>query len=61
MTEQGHMGRCNLWNVAETGQPQSFPRCPWALDLSDKPFPGRDKAFAGLKKDRRGIEARGGW
>ena len=19
----------------------SFPRCPWALDLSDKPFPGR--------------------
>jgi hypothetical protein len=25
---------------------QPFPRCPWALDLSDKPFPGRlrDKA-----------------
>lgn len=21
---------------------QPFPRCPWALDLSDKPFPGRD-------------------
>jgi hypothetical protein len=20
---------------------QPFPRCPWALDLSDKPFPGR--------------------
>lgn len=20
-----------------------FPRCPWALDLSDKPFPGRSK------------------
>ncbi|WP_321285717.1 FAD-dependent oxidoreductase [uncultured Sunxiuqinia sp.] len=22
---------------------QPFPRCPWALDLSDKPFPGRKK------------------
>ena len=22
---------------------QPFPRCPWALDLSDKPFPGRVK------------------
>ena len=22
---------------------QPFPRCPWALDLSDKPFPGRGK------------------
>ena len=21
---------------------QPFPRCPWALDLSDKPFPGRN-------------------
>ncbi len=21
-----------------------FPRCPWALDLNDKPFPGRKKA-----------------
>lgn len=21
----------------------SFPRCPWAIDLSDKPFPGRKK------------------
>jgi hypothetical protein len=24
--------------------PAPFPRCPWALDLSDKPFPGRGKA-----------------
>jgi hypothetical protein len=53
MTEQGHMGRCNLWNVAETGQPQSFPRCPWALDLADKPFPGR-----GTKPDTLKL---GGW
>jgi len=25
---------------------QPFPRCPWALDLSDKPFPGRKKLTA---------------
>ena len=41
MTTTGHMGRCNLWNVIETDRPQSFPRCPWALDLTDKPFRGR--------------------
>ena len=33
---------------------QPFPHCPWALDLSDKPFPGRkgDKTFS-----RGGLEA----
>ncbi len=25
---------------------QPFPRCPWAIDLSDKPFPGRGKLTA---------------
>lgn len=31
---------------------QPFPRCPWALDLSDKPFPGRKKeAATGTVKD----------
>ena len=39
--EEGHMGPCNLWNVIDTGTSQSFPRCEWALDLTDKPFPGR--------------------
>ena len=43
ITLQGHMGRCNLWNVIETDEPQPFPRCPWALDLAEKPFPGRNK------------------
>ncbi len=38
---KGHMGRNNLLRPVETGEPQPFPRCPWALDLSDKPFPGR--------------------
>ncbi|NQT38948.1 MAG: FAD-dependent oxidoreductase, partial [Planctomycetes bacterium] len=54
ITLKGHMGRCNLWNAAETDGAQSFPRCPWALDLSDKPFPGRSG-------DRRGLLALGGW
>jgi len=43
VTLRGHMGQCNLWNVIDTGRPAPFPRCPWALDLADKPFPGRDK------------------
>jgi hypothetical protein len=53
---KGRMGPCNLWNVCEckdtnaintttavAAEPQPFPRCPWALDLTDKPFPGRSK------------------
>jgi len=36
-----HMGRSNQWSVKDVGEPTSFPRCPWALDLTDKPFPGR--------------------
>ncbi|WP_425399350.1 FAD-dependent oxidoreductase [Aeoliella sp.] len=56
MQAEDHMGPCNLWSVCEckdlnainTGtqvsdEPVPFPRCPWALDLSDKPFPGRSK------------------
>ncbi len=54
MTLHGHMGRCNLWNVIETDEPQAFPRCPWALDLADKPFPGRSK-------DKPNTLKLGGW
>jgi FAD dependent oxidoreductase len=46
MEPKGRMGPCNLWNVAPTQEAVSFPRCPWALDLSDKPFPGREKKKA---------------
>ncbi|MDR1962200.1 MAG: FAD-dependent oxidoreductase [Planctomycetaceae bacterium] len=42
LTEEGHMGPCNLWNIVDIGTESPFPRCPWALDLSDKPFPGRN-------------------
>ena len=57
MTLAGHMGVSNLWYpqldcgcddkdainsaLADTGQPSPFARCPWAVDLSNKPFPGR--------------------
>jgi len=43
ITLDGHMGRCNLWNVIDTGKPMPFPRCPWAIDLSGKPFPDEEK------------------
>ena len=39
MTEKGHLGTSNMWYLEETGEPVDFPPCPWALDLSDKPFP----------------------
>lgn len=84
MTQLGHMGVSNLWNVGEVEKneyqllcecedddpmslnfvksdtPAPFPRCPWAVDLSDKPFPGRKK----LKDGKRGmanLSSLGGW
>jgi len=67
MQKKNKMGPCNLWNVCEykdanainTGTKESteavpFPRCLWALDLSDKPFPGRSK----VKPDPNQL---GGW
>ena len=67
LQEKNKMGPCNLWNVCEckdtnpinTGTAKSdqvvtFPRTPWALDLSDKPFPGRSK----IKPDPNKL---GGW
>ncbi|HOX38487.1 MAG TPA: FAD-dependent oxidoreductase [Candidatus Brocadiia bacterium] len=38
-TLDGHMGPTNLWRVKDVGSPSSFPPCPWAYDLSGKPFP----------------------
>ncbi len=35
-----------------------FPRCPWAIDLSDKPFPGRPKNKLSNPKD---LSQLGGW
>lgn len=39
--------KSSLMSQYERGEfAQPFPRCPWALDLSDKPFPGRLKGKA---------------
>jgi hypothetical protein len=84
MTNVGHMGVSNLWNVGDTTKnefqiececkdkdalsmafvksnlPVTFPRCPWAVDLSKAPFPGRkgfDKKWNGKDPNYR----LGGW
>ncbi|MFN3241244.1 MAG: FAD-dependent oxidoreductase [Planctomycetota bacterium] len=41
-------------------QPAPFPRCPWAVDLSDKPFPGR-KAEKDGKRGMANLSSLGGW
>jgi len=41
ISENEHMGRSNQWSVIDVKKPTTFPRCPWALNLTDKPFPGR--------------------
>ena len=55
-TDEGHMGASNLWNIqclcddldplsselAQAVEDAAFPRTPWAVDLADRPFPGRD-------------------
>lgn len=59
ITRTGHMGPSNLWSVKDTGKPVSFPRCPWALDLSRKQFPGREDMSRGDVE--KGMTALGGW
>ncbi len=41
VTQKQHMGPSNLWHAIETREPADFPHVNWALDLTDKPFPGR--------------------
>ena len=55
ISKNEHMGRSNQWSVQDVKKPTTFPRCPWALDLSEKPFPGR-------QQDKRlGLNAFGNW
>jgi hypothetical protein len=45
----------------ETGATaQPFPRCPWAIDLTDKPFPGR-KNYKGQWGKEDPLANLGGW
>jgi hypothetical protein len=47
--------------AAEAGNVAApFPRCPWAIDLSDKPFPGREK-FKGQWGGKNPLDNLGGW
>ncbi len=46
---------CESGNV-----PQPFPHCPWAIDLSDKPFPGRNH-FKGQWGSQNPLQNLGGW
>lgn len=39
---------------------QPFPRCPWAIDLTDKPFPGR-KDYKGQWGSEDPLGNLGGW
>jgi hypothetical protein len=45
-TTNGHMGMTNWWRFVETDSEQEFPRCPWAIDLSNNTFPGRKDLYA---------------
>ncbi len=61
ITAKGHMGRSNLWYLEDTGRPAPFPRCPWALDLSNRPFPGRNPRSSRPVPDGRLLNALGKW
>jgi len=58
-TSKGHMGPSNLWSVKDSGAPSPFPKCPWALDLDGKPFPGKEKNSAQWSKP--GLNSLGQW
>jgi len=59
ITLTGHMGPSNIWRTIDTGAPAPFPSCPWALDLHDKPFPGR--AHHTAQWAREGLGSLGQW
>jgi hypothetical protein len=47
-------------SFVQSNEEVSFPRCPWAVDLSDKPFPGR-KGFDKSFKEKDPLYRLGGW
>ena len=47
--------------MALADKPAPFPRCPWAVDLTDKPFPGRPKKVADKGKNAKPPGTLGGW
>ena len=59
VTTNGHMGMTNVWYIEDTGAPQTFPRCPWAIDLTHCDFPGRKGTKYASKMPRENTL--GGW
>jgi hypothetical protein len=59
ITTNGHMGMTNVWHIDEADTEQTFPRCPWAIDLTNADFPGRKKVKSTYRQG--GPEAMGGW
>lgn len=58
ITTNGHMGVSDLWYPVECDREMPFPSCPWAIDLSKAPFPGREGVdLYGLPP----LMALGGW
>ena len=47
-------------NFIASDKPAPFPRCAWAVDLTDKPFPGRKKFRGQWGKDEP-LKNLGGW
>jgi hypothetical protein len=45
---------------AKSDKPAPFPRCPWAVDLSEKPFPGRPVPRKGAPR-KADLRQLGGW
>ncbi|MEM8944677.1 MAG: FAD-dependent oxidoreductase [Planctomycetota bacterium] len=41
--------------------PQPFPRCPWAIDLSERPFPGRQRYAERWRQSKTPLDDVGGW
>ena len=63
MTTSGHMELSNFWSVENTGHKESFPKCPWAINLSNADFPGRIRAngMAGEEKEKANARYLGCW
>ena len=76
ITDKEHMGASNLWNIKclckdedllsqelkkAVEKEAKFPRTPWAVDLEDKPFPGRTSGAKIVKIDKNGPIPIGNW
>jgi hypothetical protein len=63
LSDSGIMGVSNLWSVQKAAGEEEvipFPRCTWAINLTDKPFPGRG-AYKGQWGPDDPLGNLGGW